>query len=395
MLPRQTFRAALAAAAVLSLSPANAQFYNNGCSSCGPVTAPAAACVPIQPVQAACYQTVPVTTYQREKQTVREPYYKTEYEDREVTVMRPVTVQREIEVPTISYRNVTEYRTVQRDMGRWVTRYIPVQKASACQVDSRPGLIGWLNRTGYSFRTAFMPNYYTSRQYVPRMMACTVPVTRQVAVRGTRRVTVAETRMVAEKRRERVAVQKLAWRERVVSVLKPQVAYRTVPIGTQTAYSYGFGYGTAAAFAPTIIDSRTALNPEPDPISSARADDEDERGMFPDDREPSRRAESPTPFRGSGHTRELEPADDDDFLLEPQARRRTPETDLIVPAVYSRPVERSTTERSTTERSTTERSTTERPASGWKRTTRKTVMRSSRADAPAASQVALTQPSED
>ena len=98
MLPRQMFRAALTVAVVLSMSTASAQFYNKGCSSC----------VPIQPVQTTCYQTVPVTTYRQEKQTVQEPYYQTAYEDREVTVMRPVTVRREVEVPTVSYRTVTK-----------------------------------------------------------------------------------------------------------------------------------------------------------------------------------------------------------------------------------------------------------------------------------------------
>ena len=128
-------RAAVIAGLVLSMSPANAQFYgNNGCSNCGPVSAPMASCTPIQPVQTTCYQTVPVTTYRQEKQTVREPYYRTTYEDREVTVMRLMTTQRTVEVPTVSYQNVTEYKTVQRDMGRWITRYTPVQKCSPCQV---------------------------------------------------------------------------------------------------------------------------------------------------------------------------------------------------------------------------------------------------------------------
>ncbi|MEZ6059281.1 MAG: hypothetical protein R3C19_02855 [Planctomycetaceae bacterium] len=248
-----------------------AQYYGDGCSSCGPVAAaPMASCVPIQPVAQTCYQTVPVTTYQREQQTVKVPYYKTAYREQEVTVMRPVTQQRVVEVPTVSYQNVTEYRTVNRDMGRWVTQYQPVQKCAPCQVDPRPGLIGWMSRTGYSFRSAFQPNYTTSRQYVPQMMACTVPYTRQVAIQGTRQVTVSETKMVAEKKLERIPVQELAYREETVTVMRPQTAYRTVPIGTSMAYGYGsYGYGTTStAFAPIIIDStRTALNPEPDPIS--------------------------------------------------------------------------------------------------------------------------------
>ncbi len=378
MLPRQMFRAAITAAVVLSMSAANAQFYGNGCSSCGPVAAPAAACTPIQPVQTTCYQTVPVTTYRQEKQTVREPYYRTVYEDRQVTVMKPVTTQREVEIPTVNYQTVTEHRTVHRDMGRWITRYTPVQKCSPCQVDPRPGFIGWLNRTGYAFRTAFRPNYYRSRQYVPNMMACTVPITRQVAVRGTRRVTVNETRMVAEKKTERVAVQKLDYRERVVTVTRPQVAYRTVPIGSQLAYGYGsYGYGATTAFAP-IIESRTALTPEPDPISgtrSARADDEKE--PFSDDGAP----DDGNRFRRSSHSHEVQQLDDGLQPLEGFEGASRDGRKLLVPATYRQPGREA--------RSTSDKS------GGWSPTSRKTAMRRSTQSATKISQVKLTQTSEN
>ena len=125
---------------------------------------------------------------------------KLRWKNREVTVYRPVTTSREVEVPTVSYQNVVENRTVNKDMGRWVTNYHPVAKCAPCQVDPRPGVMGWMNRTGYSMRTAFVPNYTTSRQYVPSMMTCNVPTVRQVAVQGTRRVTVQETKMVAERK---------------------------------------------------------------------------------------------------------------------------------------------------------------------------------------------------
>lgn len=378
MLPRQMFRAALTAAVVLSTSAANAQFYGDGCSSCGPVAAPVASCTPIQPVQTTCYQTVPVTTYRQEKQTVKEPYYRTTYEDREVTVMTPVTTSREIEIPTVRYRTVTENRTVHRDMGRWITRYTPVQKCSPCQVDARPGLIGWLNRTGYSFRTAFRPNYYTSRQYVPNMMACTVPVSRQVAVRGTERVTVQETKMVAKKKMERVAVQKLDYRERVVTVTRPQVAYRTVPIGSQLAYGYGgYGYGSATAFAP-ILESRTALTPEPDPISGTRSalrDEDDSKRPFPEDSEPE---DENRYLQRSSHTRELEPVQElepfDDFQSSSRDSKK-----LLIPATYTKPASSA--------------KPTPTGSAGWSRTSRKTALRSSTPSDDGGSQVTLTQKS--
>lgn len=285
----------VASAMLLCDSAVFAQYYSGGCSSCAPtVAARASVCTPMQPVYSTCYQTVPVTTLQREKQTVKVPYYKTSYREQKVTYHEPVTRQREIEVPTVSYKNVTEYRTVNRDMGRWVTQYNPVTKYSPCQVDPRPGMIGWLNRTGYSFRTAFMPNYTTARQYVPNMMTCRVPHTRQVAVHGTRKVVVHETQMVAKTRVEKVPVQQLAYREETITVMKPQTVYRTVPTGTSLAYGYG-GYGgyygnTATAFAP-IIDSndspRTALGPTPDPGFSDPNSGQSE--PFPaDDEEPPR-----------------------------------------------------------------------------------------------------------
>ncbi len=361
MSPRQMFRAAAAVAIVLSMSAAHAQFYRHGC---GPV----AACTPIQPVRTTCYQDVPVTTFRHEKQTVREPYYRTTYEDREITVMKPVTTQREVEIPTVSYHNVTEHRTVTRDRGRWITRYTPVQKYSPCQVDARPGLIGWLNRTGYSFRTAFRPNYYTSRQYVPNMMACTVPVTRQVAVSGTRRVTVNETKMVAHKTTERIAVQRLDYRERVVTVMRPQMTYRRVPIGSRLAY--GYGIGNATAFAP-IIESRTTRTPEPDPKFSERSGgNEHNQTPFPDD---GAHAHEKKRFQRSGLSRERQSVEEPTLFQTPNTSVDSEK--LLVPATYSRPAVTK--------------------SSGWSRTSPKTAMRSSSQSTTNASQLILTQKSEN
>lgn len=268
---RRLSLAAAVAVSLISVPPATAQYYGGGCSSCGtaaPVM-PMASCTPVQPVYSACYQTVPVTTYKQEKQTVKVPYYKTAFEDRDVTVYEPVTRQRTVEVPTVSYQTVVDNRTVTRDMGRWETNYHPISKCAPCQVDARPGLYGWLNRTGYSFRSAFTPDYRTTRQYVPRMMTCNVPVTRQVAVRGTRKVVVNETQMVARSKTERVEVRKLAWREEQITVNRPVTAYRTVPIGSTLAYGYG-GYpaygGSSMAYIVDDEDTQTARRPEPDPL---------------------------------------------------------------------------------------------------------------------------------
>lgn len=277
--------------------------------------APVASCTPIQPVYAACYQTVPVTTYKQEKQTVREPYWQTAYEDREVTTYEPVTRQRTVEVPTVSYQTVQENRVVHRDMGRWRTDYIPVPKCAPCQVDPRPGMMGWLNRTGYSFRSAFTPNYRTSRQYVPQMMACNVPTTRQVAIQGTKKVVINETQMVARKTTEKVAVRKLAYRTAEVTVSRPVTAYRTVPIGSTLAYGgyggmagYGLG-GSSLAFVDEEDDTQTARRPEPDPAFDSPLS----ANPFPED-SPTRSSDrknsnSDPPIRKSSHSHELRPVD--------------------------------------------------------------------------------------
>lgn len=342
---RQLIRTASVMVILTTSSLASAQFFgSNGCSSCGtsasfarPV-ATASNCAPVQavsncapvqavsqcapvqavsqfapvqpvqPVYSACYQTVPVTTYKHETQKVEVPEYYTDYEDRDVTTYTPVTRTREVEVPTVSYQTVTENRTVTRDMGRWVTNYHPIAKCAPCQVDSRPGMLGWLNRTGYSFRSAFTPNYRTSRQYVPRMVACNVPYSRQVAVRGTRKVAVQETQMVARTTKQRVAVQRVRMTTKTVQVARPVTAYRSVPIGSALAFGgtgssfayggYGLG-GSSVAFLPEEDDRdvRSARRPEPDAeFSGDRRESASRR---------NRRDTEDPPFRGSSYEREI------------------------------------------------------------------------------------------
>ncbi|MBL8809112.1 MAG: hypothetical protein JNM43_02950 [Planctomycetaceae bacterium] len=331
---RLSFGAALGALVCsLQATPAQAQFFGNNCG-CGPVTAApiaSACCAPVQ--QVACYQTVPVTTYKQERQTVEVPTYQTAYEERQVTYYRPVTQSREVEIPTVSYQNVTECQTVNRDMGRWITRYHPVAKCSPCQVDPRPGVIGWLNRSGYSMRTAFMPNYTTSREYVPNMVAYSVPVTRQVAVRGTQRVTVQETKMVAESRTEKVPVQRLVMKKEEITVMRPQTVYRTVPTGTAMAFGGYPGAPQMAFGVPVIDNTQTAQRPSPDPISS-------ERSAFKSDEDTSsgdfKRSSDATDsnIRGSGLEREAGPNLDDTPSF-PQTRNNG-SGKRVIPAVYSK-----------------------------------------------------------
>ena len=323
----------------LQTSVARAQYYGDGCSGCGtsmaaPISA-ASCCTPIQPMQATCYQTVPVTTYAREKQTVEVPHYETAMEEREVTVYRPVTTSREVEVPTVSYQNVVENRTVNRDMGRWVTKYHPVAKCAPCQVDPRPGVMGWMNRTGYSMRTAFVPNYTTSREYVPSMVTCNVPTVRQVAVNGTRRVTVQDTKMVAELKTEKVAVQKLVMRKEEVTVLRPQTAYRTVPIGSSMAFGGGYYGGSQMAFGYPILDNTTqsAQRPVPDTVGGG-ASRTATKENFEEDKPPFKRNEdSRTPADNS--SLETPARDDEEGVTFPPSARRESSKE-VVPTAHRR-----------------------------------------------------------
>ena len=333
---RLTFGAALGALVVSLQSTAQAQYYD-GCGSCGPVVAqPLAQCTPIQPIQQTCYQTLPITTYTREKQTVQVPTYETAYEDREYTEYRPVTRSKEVEVPTVSYQTVSEVRTVNRDMGRWTTNYHPVAKCAPCQVDPRPGLIGWMNRTGYSMRTAFTPNYTTSRQYVPNVVACSVPYTRQVAVHGTRRVTVQETEMVAERKTQKVQVQKMVMKSQEVTVMRPQTAYRTVPIGTAMAYGSPYIGGSQMAYGYPVIENsspRAALAPAPDPISAERSTFKEDSAD--PDKSFKRAAGDDGNTDGAGLETPLRSDDDVPAFGAPQTRRSPKKSDdLVIPAVF-------------------------------------------------------------
>lgn len=375
MLFKQLFSVAIVAS-VLGQIQVHAQFYDNsGCSSCGTAPMPMAiaaqtTCTPIMPVQSTCYQTVPVTTYRTERKKVQEPYYVTDVQEQKVTVMRPVTRQRTVEVPVTTYQTVTENRTTQRDLGRWQTNYQPIAKCAPCQVDPRPGMIGWLNRTGYSFRSAFIPDYKTTRQYVPKMVVCNTPVTRQVAVQTMKRMVVNETEMVPETKVVKVNVQKLAYREREVEVSVPQTAYRTVPMGTTTAYgygggtmAYGYGAGTFAYGSPYGGQIARFVDDEEDSTRSARLPTDDP--MFDDDGKPRaalnedldrektfNRSSDDERFRRSSQSRTLPPSDGlapapaptpapsfpPDFGSIPRDSR-------IQPASYRPPADRRTTSR--------------------------------------------------
>tara|TARA_R110002095_G_scaffold94422_3_gene82389 strand:+ start:230519 stop:231499 length:981 start_codon:yes stop_codon:yes gene_type:complete len=208
------------------------------------------------------YRQVPVTEYRPVQQTVMKPVMETKYVDQQVTAYRQVMEPRTVDVPCTTYQNVTECKQVQKDMGRWVTQRQCVPRVAPCSYDSRPNLMGWMNRTGYSMRMAFTPQYKTSRHYVPNVVTQNVPVTRQVAMHQTRKVTYNVARMVPYTTTRKVAVNSTRYVKTTVTAMKPVTVMRSIPT-TRTAYVYpsngGFN-GTA-----------TALLPSPEPYTSARA----------------------------------------------------------------------------------------------------------------------------
>lgn len=261
---------ALCGAASLITSSAFAQFFPGGsfdpCAPARPVAITAAVpqqcvttCQPMVPVAQTVYQSVPVTEYQEVKRTVQRPVVETRYVDQEVTAYRPITETRVADVPTVNYQNVTEYQTVTRDMGQWVTHRECLNRPSPCQYDPRPGLIGGLNRFGYSMRSAFTPSIRTRREYIPNYVAQTVPVTRQVAIRGSRQVTYNVTKMEPYQTTRKVAVNSVRMVAEEVTAMQPVTVMKTVPTGTRVSYVSPSSLGTATALgSPTPAGSQNA-----------------------------------------------------------------------------------------------------------------------------------------
>ncbi|HEX6985636.1 MAG TPA: hypothetical protein VF170_09675 [Planctomycetaceae bacterium] len=317
--PAGALAALAAASAVQSPAAARAQYYG-GYDPCNPCqTVCQTVCQQTAMVVQPCYQTVPVTEYQQVKQTVMRPVVETKYVDQQVTEYRPVTETKTAEIPVTTYQPVTEMQAVCQDRSYWATQYVPNCRLSPCQYDPRPGLLGWMNRTGYEIRSAFTPRYTAHRYYVPNQVVAQVPVTRHVAQHGTRQVTYNVTRYEPHTTTRQVAVNETKWVAEEQTVTKPVVAYRTVPVGTTVAYA---PVGSAVAFGGGGIISNvaygeirynnggtaTAFGPSPDPISAKSATKVPSR---------SRSAEA-TPEPGKPSSQEFKrqstpPAADDDF----------------------------------------------------------------------------------
>jgi hypothetical protein len=229
---------------------ANAQGWyptGNGCPSCsggcgtGCATGGCATscCAPVtcmQPVSVPCYQTVPITTYEPERRTVMKPVVQTELIEQPITECRPVCETRTAQIPTCTYQPVTEFVPQTRDCGRMVTYCQCCPRMSPCQYDPNPGLLGWMNRTGYEMRMAFTPRVVYRSQWVPNYITTMVPVTRQVAQHSVQTVTYNVTRMETIRTSHRVPVCKVVMVPEEITVHRPVTVFRTIPIGTSVAW---------------------------------------------------------------------------------------------------------------------------------------------------------------
>lgn len=274
---------ALVVGALLSLvgNPVQAQWFGFGRPAncgCEPYAAqapmvhamtsaaaqPQTICHQVQPVMQTMYHTVPVTEYQQVKQTVKRPVVETNYVDQQVTEYKPVTETRVVNVPTVSYQDVTEHQQVTRNVGFWNTRYVPNMKMSPCEADPRPGFTGWWNRQSVEMKNAFTPDYSVQREYCPQQITQVVPVTRRVAVQGTRQVSYNVTTMVPQTTTKKVAMNTVKYVDHEVTAMQPVTVMRSVPIGTRMAY--------APIGGPAAGGTATAtLTPTPDPVSNRAA----------------------------------------------------------------------------------------------------------------------------
>lgn len=268
---------------------------------CPPCCCPPPVCV--QPA----FKTVAMTEIREVRQVVQKPVVETKYVEQPVTEYKQVVEQKTAEIPTVSYQNVTEMHTVQRDCGRWVTQMHCRPKMSPCQYDGRPDLFGFLNRTQYSVRMAFTPDYYAERMYVPNVVAQQIPVTRQVAVRGTQTINYNVARMVPVQSTRRVAINTVRMVSEEVVTQRPVTVMKVVPFGSTLAFgtpANGLGAGTSTAARPspgntaanaTLADTSDSDAPATSiqPKRSAQKPATSERTAR---REPEAQAERPAPF---------------------------------------------------------------------------------------------------
>lgn len=241
------------APATAAVSYQTAATQINPCAVCAPVVQ-AVCAPPVQPVMQTVYREVPVVEHVAVKQTVKKPIVETAYVDQPVTEYRQVSEVRTVDVPTVSYQDVQECQTVTKNMGYWRTQYVPNLKASPCDYNNTPGFTGWMQRQSVEMRNAFTPAYTAKREYVPQTVVQAVPVTRRVAIPGTKQVSYNVSSMVPYQTTRKVAVATTKWVDEEVTVMKPQTVMKTMAVGRQISY------------LPVGSGTQTAMQPQADPI---------------------------------------------------------------------------------------------------------------------------------
>lgn len=290
---RAIVAAMLTVMASFGAASAEAQWYpaSQGCGCNQPMAVPISynpcpvvQCVQVNPcpclvpVQETVYREVPVVEYRAEERTVQRPVARTEYVERPITRYRTEYETRTQQVCQMSYQQVTECQQQVVNRSHWQTVYQPFPKMTPCQYDPNPTLLGWMNRTGYSIRSAFTPNYIPRRQFVPNVYVQNVPVTRTVAVPTMQEVAYQVAVQVPYEDTERVAVTRIENVEETITVQVPYTTTRTVAVGTQTRYAFapvGGSSGTTSAANPTPAGTQTAdgddgmqpVQPRTNPIS--------------------------------------------------------------------------------------------------------------------------------
>jgi hypothetical protein len=250
---------------------AHAQLFPwlNPCNPCGPapVMQPQMVAAPVMMQTAAvdcpCLKPVTETVYQDVQRVVMQPVEKT------VKVARVVTEYEDR--PVTTYQQVTEMRPVTLNQSYWQTTCQAVPKYSPCAYDSRPGLLGEMNRMGYAMRNTFTPNYVARREFVPNVVASEVPVTRTVQIPTTRQVTYNVARQVAVQTTQKVAVQRTVFEDKVVTAYEPVTTTQRVAVGTRTRMVYSGDAGGVTARAGEPVP--TAANPNPIKAQSAPANE--------------------------------------------------------------------------------------------------------------------------
>ena len=247
--------------------------FRGGCDTCEMPMIPATVCGPTCGVACAPPPPVvcapppprivmqPFTEARTVQQVVQRPVCETRYVDVPETAYRTEMETRTATVPTMSYQTVCETQTRQRDCGRWVTSYRCRPQVAPCAYDSRPGLVGAMNRSFYSARMAMTPAVVAERHYVPNVITEQIPVTRQVAVPGSRQVTYNVPRTVAYQTTRKVAQQFT----RYVAETIPQTVYhttmRSVLVDGTTGLALGPTQGLGTAAVPGYYGTAYGANP--------------------------------------------------------------------------------------------------------------------------------------